>query len=128
MSAESELVEEFAKLLSVIHGRSWRIGEVLEESLCHSSLQKRKEDLGNYRRISFMSKPRKVMVHFILDVMSPSKGKKGWLSGGSQCGFTKRRLPLTNLVIFCDVLTSWVDDGTAMDVLYLDFSKAFDTV
>lgn len=94
------------------------------------SFQPSKEQGGprKLQRISFMSKPRKVMVHFILDVMSPSKGKKGWLSGGSQCGFTQRRLPLTNLVIFCDVLTSWVDDGTAMDVLYLDFSKAFDTV
>ena len=30
--------------------------------------------------------------------------------------------------IFCSVVVGWVDERREVDVLYLDFSKAFDTV
>ena len=34
----------------------------------------------------------------------------------------------TNLILFYDKMTHLVDEGKAVDVVYLDFSKAFDTV
>ena len=46
----------------------------------------------------------------------------------SQHGFQKARSCLTNLLCFLEEITKWVDDGSPVDVVYLDFQKAFDKV
>ena len=46
----------------------------------------------------------------------------------SQHGFLKARSCLTNLLCFFEEITKWVDDGSPVDVIYLDFQKAFDRV
>jgi len=46
----------------------------------------------------------------------------------SQHGFAKARCCLTNLVAFCDGVTTPLDKEKAMDVVYSNFCKAFHTI
>ena len=46
----------------------------------------------------------------------------------SQHGFMKHRSCLTNLLEFFEDVTSFVDKGDPVDVIFLDFQKAFDKV
>ncbi|GAB0206924.1 mitochondrial enolase superfamily member 1 [Grus japonensis] len=46
----------------------------------------------------------------------------------SQDEFMKGRSCLTNLISFYDKVTHLVDEGKAVDVVYLDFTKVFDTI
>ena len=47
---------------------------------------------------------------------------------GSQQGFTKGSSCLTNHLEFYEAVSDWVDEGKAVDIVYLDFKKAFDKV
>ena len=49
------------------------------------------------------------------------------LINDSQHGFRKGRSCLTNLLTFLDKVSGYVDTGTDVDVIFLDFAKAFDT-
>ena len=46
----------------------------------------------------------------------------------SQHGFRKGRSCQTNLIEFFDKVGGWLDEGQNVDVVYLDFAKAFDKV
>ena len=46
----------------------------------------------------------------------------------SQHGFRKKRSSLTNFLDFTETVSKLIDGGDAVDVLYLDFQKAFDKV
>ena len=46
----------------------------------------------------------------------------------SQHGFTKGRSCLTNILDFLEEVYEKLDEGKAVDVVYLDFAKAFDKV
>ena len=45
-----------------------------------------------------------------------------------QHGFLQAKSCLTNLLCFLEEITKWVNDGSSVDVIYLDFQKAFDKV
>ncbi len=45
-----------------------------------------------------------------------------------QHGFLPRHSTLTTLLVAEELITKWLDEGSAVDLIYLDFSKAFDPV
>ncbi|KAJ7405760.1 RNA-directed DNA polymerase from mobile element jockey-like protein [Willisornis vidua] len=66
------------------------------------------------------------MKKIILDVIS--KHIKEKVTGSSQHGMTKGKSFLTNPIAFYDGMAGLVNKGRALDVVYLHFSKASDTV
>jgi len=126
-----ELAEQLVKPLSLICQQSWLTGEVPDDwriaSVTPIYKKDQKEDPGNYRDVSLTSMLGKIMEQFILSALtSHVKDHQGIRP--SQHVFMKGRSCLTNLISFYDQVTRLVDEGKAVDVVYLDFRKAFDTV
>ncbi|GAB0175957.1 mitochondrial enolase superfamily member 1 [Grus japonensis] len=111
--------------------QSWLTREVLVDwrSAIVSSIHKkvRKEDLGNYRPVSLTLVLGKVMEQITLSVIMWHI-QDNQVIRPSQHGFMKGRSCLTNLISFHDKVTCLADEERVVDVVYLDFSKAFDTV
>jgi ribonuclease P/MRP protein subunit RPP40 len=82
---------------------------------------------GNYRPVSLTCIVCKVMESVLRDSIVDFLAQNELLRL-SQHGFMRRRSTLTNLLEYLEKLTSMVDNGMAVDVVYLDFSKAFDKV
>ncbi|KAK4815428.1 LOW QUALITY PROTEIN: hypothetical protein QYF61_002643 [Mycteria americana] len=126
-----ELADVLTRPLSIIYQQSWLTEEVPADwrlaNVTPIFKNRRKEDLGNYRPVSLTSVPGKLMEQIILSAITwhieNNQGIKP-----SQHGFRKGRSCLTNLISFYDKVTCLVDEGKAVDFVYLDFSKAFDTV
>ncbi|KAK4832181.1 hypothetical protein QYF61_020961 [Mycteria americana] len=111
--------------ISNVHRRCMTFSKV---SKCDAHLQKGpEEDPGNYRPVSLTLVLGKVMEQIILGAITQHV-QDNQVIRPSQHGFMKGRSCLTNLISFYDKPTHLVDEGKAVDVVYLDFSKAFDTV
>ncbi|KAK4818923.1 hypothetical protein QYF61_022100 [Mycteria americana] len=111
--------------------RTWLTGEVPADwrlaNVTPIYKKGRKEDPGNYRPVSLTLVPGKLMEQIILSAITWHVENNQGIKP-SQHGFRKRRSCLTNLISFYDKVTRLVGEGKAVDVVYLDFSKAFDTI
>ena len=81
----------------------------------------------NYRPISLTSKIGKILESIVKDNIV-NHLEKFHLLRDSQHGFRKGRSCLTNLLDFMETVTKYLDDGQPVDLIYLDFAKAFDKV
>ena len=81
----------------------------------------------NYRPVSLTSVICKLLEPIIRDHMMDFLVKHK-LINPSQHGFLKARSCLTIFFMFFEEITKWVDEGSPVDVIYLDFQKAFDKV
>ena len=81
----------------------------------------------NYRPVSLTSVICKLLERLIKDHMVEFLVKHKLLNS-SQHGFLKARSCLTNMLCFLEEITKWIDVGSAVDIIYLDFQKAFDKV
>ncbi|KAK4807113.1 hypothetical protein QYF61_018454 [Mycteria americana] len=125
-----ELANVIVGPLSIIFQRSLESGEVpVDWKLANVPIFKKgkKEDPGNYRPVSLTSVPGRIMEEVILGVIEKHLTDNAVI-GHSQHGFMRGKSCLTNLISFYDKVTHLVDQGKPVDVGFLDFSKAFDTV
>ena len=79
----------------------------------------------NYRPVSLTSVVCKLLETLIRDHMVEFLVKHNLINTSQ---FLKARSCLTNLLCFFEEIITWVDDGSPVDVVYLDFQKAFDKV
>ena len=86
-----------------------------------------KRDPGNYRPISLTSILCKVFESFMKELLLDHLLSHNLLKT-SQHGFLPSKSTVTNLIEYLDVLTQHLDQGKVVDVIYLDFAKAFDKV
>ena len=117
--------------LSTLCQHSWSTGDVPEDwRLANVILiykKGHKEDPGDYRSVSLTLVLEKVMEQAILrEIIQHLQDNQGIRL--SQHGFMKGRSCLTNLISFYDWVTVLVNEGKAVDVVYLGFSKSFGTV
>ena len=81
----------------------------------------------NYRPISLTSIIGKILESIIKDNLVKHLESYN-LIRDSQHGFRKGRSCLTNLLDFMEVVTQYLDANQPVDLVYLDFAKAFDKV
>ncbi|CAM5086159.1 unnamed protein product [Eretmochelys imbricata] len=126
-----ELAHEIASPLARIFNESvnsgvvpydWRIANIVP-----IFKKGKKSDPGNYRPVSLTSVVCKVWEKILKEkVVKDIEVNGKW--DKIQHGLTKGRSCQTNLISFFEKVTDFLDKGNAVDLIYLDFSKAFDTV
>uniref|UniRef100_UPI00109F2E4C uncharacterized protein LOC114596483 n=1 Tax=Podarcis muralis TaxID=64176 RepID=UPI00109F2E4C len=126
-----ELADVISEPLAVIFENSWRTGEVPADwrraNVVPIFKKGEREDPNNYRPVSLTSIPGKILEQIIKQTVCEHLERNAVITN-SQHGFLKNKSCQTNLISFFDRITSLVDEGNAVDVAYLDFSKAFDKV
>ena len=81
----------------------------------------------NYRPVSLTSVICKLLERLIKDHVVDFLVKNK-LINPFQHGFLKARSCLTNMLCFLEDVTKWVDEGSPVNIIYLDLKKAFDKV
>ena len=126
-----EIVEQISTPLAKLFNLSLEEGivpsEWKEANISPLFKKESRKKPENYRPVSLTSVVCKLLKTLIRDHMVEFLVKHK-LINKSQHGFLKAMSCLTNLLCFLEEITKCVDDGSPVDVVYLDFQKAFDKV
>ena len=87
----------------------------------------KKSDPANYRPVSLTCILCKVLEDIIRDCIVDHMNKQ-CIYSPSQHGFRKQMSCMTQLLEVMNDFTKMIEDGSDIDVIYLDFKKAFDSV
>ena len=125
------VVDTISLPLAIIYTRSLEEGVVPDDWRCANITpvfkKGSKSAAGNYRPVSLTCILCKVIESILRDAIVKHLADNKLILP-SQHGFMKAKSCLTNLLEYLEVLTKLVDEGHAVDVVYLDFAKAFDKV
>ena len=115
----------------MIYRKSLKLGQVPDEwkvaNVVPIYKKGSKADPGNYRPVSLTSVCCKMLESILKqDIMDHLTRNR--LIRNSQHGFMKNKSCTTNLLEFMEKVTDAADKGKAVDIVYLDFAKAFDKV
>ena len=124
-----ECAKELAPSLCALFNKSLRLGRLPSEWK-HANVtpvfkKGVKSAIPNYRPISLLSIVSKVCERCVLNQLLPSICE---LLSSLQHGFVSGRSCVTQLLSVLQELGAALDTGQETDVIYLDFSKAFDSV
>ena len=126
-----ELHKELALPLSKLFNKSLETGVVPKKwkSAEVTAIFKKgnKTDPGNYRPVSLTCICCKLLEQFVRDEIVKHMTDNN-LYSECQHGFRKKRSCVTQLLEVYDQLTEMIDDGKSVDIIYLDFRKAFDSI
>ena len=122
---------QIAEPLSIIFQKSYTAGKLPLDwktaTVTPIYKKGKRTDPSNYRPISLTSVPCKVMESIVRDSLV-NYLESGHKLTNQQHGFMKGRSCLTNLLETFESWTRALDEGYGIDVIYLDYRKAFDTV
>jgi hypothetical protein len=123
--------EAFAIPFAQIYYRSLQDGDIVEKWRVANVTPLHKKgsrlDPANYRLVSLTSIPCKVLERIIRDTVMDHLCKND-LIAKQQHGFVRNKACVTNLLETIDQITSTLAYKRWVDVIFLDFAKAFDKV
>ncbi|KAI3378957.1 hypothetical protein SNEBB_001159, partial [Seison nebaliae] len=124
-----EVKEQLAPQLTKVYRKSLQTGDVPNDwrhaNVAPIFKKGSRQSPGNYRPISLTSIPGKILESIIVVKITEHLEENNLLKD-SQHGFRRHRSCLTNLLDFFHSMMNEYDKCRAVDILYLDFKKAFD--
>ena len=126
-----ELNEQLALPLSILFNKSIQEGKIphdwKEAEVVAIFKKGSKHDAGNYRPVSLTSIACKVMESLVRDAIVTFIDNYK-LYATCQHGFRNHRSCITQLLEVMEDFNNFIDNRDDIDVIYLDFRKAFDSV
>ena len=129
------LLNKLAKCMSIVISKLFNISlqtgklpTIWKEGIVTALFKKGSRSLAsNYRGITLTSVICKQLEKIIVEALE-NHLRSNNLQDKNQHGFTKKKSPITNLLEALNIWSEAISHGLPVDVIYLDFEKAFDKV